>query len=214
MQFIYEEAMKIKVCGMVSPRNLEQVCALEPDFVGYIFYAGSKRFVGDSPDTALFHIPGPGIRKVGVFVNEKVSSVIKAFGSKHLHMVQLHGDESPEYCSLLSKEGIPVVKALDAQTDEALMEEYRDQVSYFLFDTPGPDYGGTGQKFNWDLLRKIPSLPPFLLGGGIGAGDARAVLDVDHEGLLGVDLNSRFEVSPGVKDAEMLKEFILKIKKQ
>jgi phosphoribosylanthranilate isomerase len=206
--------MKIKVCGMISPWNLEQVCALEPDFVGFIFYPGSKRFVGESPDPALFQIPGPGIRKVGVFVNESVSSVKEAFGSKHLHMVQLHGDESPDYCRTLSKEGIPVVKALDVQTDLALLEEYREQVDYFLFDTKGPGYGGTGQKFDWDLLRKIPSGLPFLLGGGIGPGDAGAVLDMDHGGLLGVDLNSLFEVSPGIKDVGMLRDFMVKIKKQ
>jgi phosphoribosylanthranilate isomerase len=128
-------------------------------------------------------------------------------------MVQLHGDESPDYCRKLSKEGIPVVKALDVQTDLALLEEYREEVDYFLFDTNGPGYGGTGQKFDWDLLRKIPSGLPFLLGGGIGPGDAGAVLDMDHVGLLGVDLNSRFEVSPGVKDVDMLKVFMLKIKK-
>jgi phosphoribosylanthranilate isomerase len=206
--------MKIKVCGMKSARNLEQVCALEPDFVGYIFYPGSKRFVGESPDPALFHIPGAGIQKVGVFVNETISFVLGAFESKHLHLVQLHGNESPEYCSVLSAEGVPVIKALDAHTDEALLEEYTEWVSYFLFDTTGPDYGGTGQKFNWDLLRKIHTSLPFLLGGGISPGDAGAVLDLDHAGLLGVDLNSRFEVSPGVKDVEKLKEFMLKIKKQ
>jgi len=206
--------MKIKICGMTSPLNLEEVCALKPDFVGFIFYPGSKRFVGESADPALFQIPGPGIRKVGVFVNESVSYVIKAFGSKDLHMIQLHGDESPDYCSKLSKEGIPVVKALDVQTDLTLLEEYREQVDYFLFDTTGPGYGGTGQKFDWDLLRKIPSDLHFLLGGGIGPGDAGVIQDMDYTGLLGVDLNSRFELSPGVKDVKKLKEFMQKIIKQ
>jgi phosphoribosylanthranilate isomerase len=205
--------MKIKICGMQSPQNLEQVCALEPDFVGYIFYPGSKRFVGENPDPALFHIPGPGIRKVGVFVNETISFVKRAYDSMQLHLVQLHGEESPDYCRRLSRDGIPVVKALAVERDEAELEAYREQVSFILFDTPDQGYGGTGRKFDWHLLKKIPSSIPFLLGGGIGPGDAEAVLGLDQPGLLGVDLNSRFELSPGIKDVEMLKKFMLKIRK-
>jgi len=204
--------MKIKVCGMVSPRNLEQVCALEPDFVGYIFYSGSARFVGASPDPSLFNIPAPAIRKVGVFVNETLTSVKRTFELHQLQLVQLHGDESPEYCRMLSKDGIPVIKALDAGTDRSRLEEYREFVTCFLFDTPGPGHGGTGRKFDWDLLKEIPSSPSFLLSGGIGPGDARTVLELDHRGLLGVDVNSRFELSPGLKDLGKLREFMVEIK--
>lgn len=206
--------MKIKICGMTSPRNLEQICALDPDYVGYIFYPASKRYVGERPDPALFQIPGPGIRKVGVFVNEALSFVLGAFESDHLHLVQLHGDETPDYCRRLLKEGVPVIKALDAEADKYRLEEYREQVQCFLFDTPGKGYGGTGQKFDWELLKNIPSDLPFLLGGGIGPGDAGALLDMDHGGLLGVDLNSRFELAPGIKDVTLLKEFMELIKKQ
>jgi phosphoribosylanthranilate isomerase len=206
--------MKIKVCGILSPENLEQVCALKPDWVGYIFYGGSKRFVGTRPDPALFQIPGPDIRKVGVFVNESLDFVQRAFASKQLQLVQLHGDESPEYCSKLSRQGIPVVKALAVETKSARLEEYREQVQFFLFDTPGQGYGGTGQKFDWDLLKKVPGNIPFLLGGGIGPGDAETVLALDHVGLQGIDLNSQFEHSPGIKDVERLKEFIIGIRKQ
>lgn len=206
--------MKVKVCGMKSPRNLEQVCALGPEYVGYIFYRASKRYVGEEPDPALFQIPGPGIRKVGVFVNESLSSLIGAFESNRLHMVQLHGDESPDYCRRLLKEGIPVIKSLDAEEDESRLEEYRELVHSYLFDTPGKGYGGTGRKFDWELLKRIPSSLPFLLGGGIGPGDAGAVMDLDHRGLQGVDLNSCFELSPGIKDVPLLKEFMKLIKKQ
>jgi len=206
--------MKIKVCGMLLPQNLEQVCSLKPDFVGYIFYPGSKRFVGAKPDPALFHIPGPGIRKVGVFVNETISFVRRVYESNLLQMVQLHGEESPDYCRTLSKEGIPVVKALRAEKDETALEAYREHVRFFLFDTPGQGFGGTGRKFDWDLLKRIPSDIPFLLGGGIGPEDAGTLLDMDYQGLHGVDLNSRFELSPGNKDVKMLKEFMVKIRKQ
>jgi len=204
--------MKIKICGMRSPRNLEQLCTLSPDFVGFIFYPGSKRFVGTSPDPSLFHIPGPDIRKVGVFVNETLSGVLHSFEKHQLQCVQLHGDESPGYCRKLSREGIPVIKALNANTTGARLEEYRDQVSYYLFDTPGPGRGGTGKKFDWDLLKGIPATVPFLLSGGIGPEDAGALLAMDDEGFRGVDVNSRFELSPGIKDVEKLKEFMTKIK--
>jgi phosphoribosylanthranilate isomerase len=206
--------MKIKVCGMVSPGNLEQVCSLEPDFVGFIFYAASKRFVGESPDPALFRIPAAGIRKVGVFVNESLEKVRAAFESGQLHMLQLHGDESPEYCRILSSEGFPLVKALSVLTDPGLLEEYREHVEFFLFDTPDPGYGGSGRKFDWNHLQFIPSSIPFLLSGGIGAGDAGAVGKVKHDGLLGVDLNSAFELSPGIKDVKLLKEFMQNISKK
>ncbi len=204
--------MKIKVCGMRNPGNLEQVCALRPDFVGFIFYSGSKRFVGDSPDRALFRIPSPEIQKVGVFVNESMSTVKKAFNRFALHLVQLHGNESPDYCSRLSQEGIPVIKALDARADLALMEAYREHVKYFLFDTPDPGYGGTGRKFDWSLLKGIPASLSFLLGGGIGPGDEAGVLNLDHQGMLGVDLNSRFEVTPGFKDVKKLNAFMATLK--
>lgn len=204
--------MKIKVCGMVFPRNLEEVCALEPDFVGYIFYAGSARFVGTSPDPSLFNIPAPAIRKVGVFVNASLSAVSRSFELHHLQLVQLHGDETPEYCRKLSKDGIPVIKALGAGKDRSRLEEYREFVTCFLFDTPGPGHGGTGRKFDWDLLKEIPSFASFLLGGGIGPGDARTLLELDHKGLLGADVNSRFEVSPGLKDVGKLREFMVEIK--
>lgn len=206
--------MKIKVCGMVSPGNLEQVCALQPDFVGFIFYAASKRYVGDSPDPALFQVPGSGIRKVGVFVNETLEKVRTAFESSQLHMLQLHGDESPEYCRALSREGFPLIKALSVPGDPKLLEAYREYVEFFLFDTPDSAYGGSGRKFDWNELKKLPASIPFLLSGGIGAGDAGAIGKVKHEGLLGVDLNSAFEISPGIKDVLLLKEFMHKLSKK
>lgn len=200
--------MKIKVCGMRSPRNLEQVCALQPDFVGYIFYAPSKRYVGEAPDPELFRVPGPAIRKVGVFVNESREQVKRTFEERQLQLVQLHGDETPEYCQALSREGIPLIKAMDVRSDPGFMEEYREHVEFFLFDTPGRGYGGTGRKFDWNLLRKLPSSYTFLLSGGIGPDDAGALRSIPHKGLLGVDLNSGFESSPGMKEENLLKEFM------
>ena len=206
--------MKIKVCGMRSPANLEEVCALGPDLVGFIFYPGSKRYVGDQPDPALFRVPGPGINKVGVFVNESLESVQKIADSARLELVQLHGDEGPEYCRSLSGQGLRVIKAVDVIRDAHRLGDYQEHVEFFLFDTPDPGYGGTGRKFDWKLLSNISSSHAFLLGGGIGPGDAGTLLGLGHEGLLGVDLNSRFESSPGFKEVSMLRAFMQELKKE
>jgi phosphoribosylanthranilate isomerase len=201
--------IKIKVCGMRDPDNLERVCSLGPDFVGFIFYRGSKRFVGDRPDPLLFDLVPPEISRVGVFVNEELASLKKLFGKHSLNMVQLHGHESPEYCRQVMEAGIPVIKAL---APDSLLKDYAGAVQYFLFDTPGAGWGGTGKKFDWKLLegRSIPG--HFLMSGGIGPEDAAAIRQLGHEKLRGVDVNSRFELSPGVKDIRLLEEFMKELK--
>ncbi|MCK4879026.1 MAG: phosphoribosylanthranilate isomerase [Bacteroidales bacterium] len=198
---------------MRDPQNLEQVCALAPEFVGFIFYPRSKRFVGSSPDPALFAIPGPGIKKVGVFVNEKVSLVRKVIEVYGLDVVQLHGAESVDYCRNLAGEPVEVIKALDPDEQRSGIEKYRGVVDRFLFDSAGEGYGGTGQKFDWKVLENLRVPAPFLLSGGIGPGDAGALRTIGLKGLMGIDINSRFELSPGRKDIEQLKEFIIEIRK-
>ena len=214
--------LKIKICGMRFPENLEEVCSLGPDYVGFIFYEGSKRFVGHKPDPVLFEIPKEGIKKVGVFVNEELARVRQVFKDFQLELVQLHGSESPEYCKTLMEAGIPVIKAFDpefilrdnpAKGDAYRIEEYEEVVQFLLFDTPGPGYGGTGQKFDWHLIKGNSISLPFLLSGGIGPEDVAAVRDVNHESYLGVDVNSRFELSPGLKNIQRLKDFIREIRK-
>ncbi|MCD4710214.1 MAG: phosphoribosylanthranilate isomerase [Bacteroidales bacterium] len=197
---------------MRDPQNLEQVCALAPDYVGFIFYPRSKRFVGTSPDAALFEIPGPAIKKVGVFVNEEVSLVRKAVEVYGLDVVQLHGGESADYCRTLEGETM-VVKALDPDEQRFGIEKYRGVVDCLLFDSAGEGYGGSGQKFDWKLLEHLTVPAPFLIGGGIGPGDAAALRTIDLKGLIGIDINSRFELSPGRKDIQRLKEFIIEIRK-
>ena len=197
---------------MRDPENLEQLCALAPEFVGFIFYSRSKRFVGSSPDSALFQIPGPKIKKVGVFVNEEISRVSLAIQKHKLEVVQLHGGESVEYCQRLAGE-VQVLKVLDPYEQQTGLENYAGAVNFFLFDTPGEGYGGTGRKFDWSLLKEISSPVPFLLSGGIAPGDAGNIRNIDHKQLLGIDLNSRFELAPGQKDIQALEEFILEIRK-
>ncbi|MEN8202927.1 MAG: phosphoribosylanthranilate isomerase [Bacteroidota bacterium] len=195
---------------MRIPENLEQVCSLDPDYVGYIFYPGSKRYVGSKPDPTLFKLPPAEITKVGVFVNQPLATIIELYELHRLDMVQLHGNEPPEYCRELTEHGVAVIKALGPDANRM---EYPDVVQLFLFDTPGPGWGGTGKKFDWNLIREGTVPGPFLMSGGIGPEDARAVRQLRHENFRGIDVNSRFERSPGLKDIPRLKEFIKEIRK-
>lgn len=208
-------SLKIKVCGMREVANLEGLCQLGPDFVGYIFYRASPRFVGDSPDEALFSIPGDTISRVGVFVNEPILSVRKIVKAGWVDVVQLHGSESPEYCKTLVNEGVHVIKAIGPGNLDSLdrLEEYYGVVHYFLFDTAGEGKGGTGEKFDWDQMEKYTLPVPFLLSGGIGPDDVEAVRSLDHLLLRGVDVNSKFELKAGRKDIKKLEVFIKAIRK-
>lgn len=200
---------------MRDPENLEEVCGLSPDFVGYIFYGGSKRYVGKQPDPAIFRIPGGRAKRVGVFVNETLPELKRIVERSCLDMVQLHGGESPEYCRELTEAGIEVIKVLDPFTRSGGTDPsaYPEGIKYFLFDTPGKGFGGTGRKFNWDLLDGFVLPAPFLLSGGIGPGDAPVIKGMKHPMLSGVDVNSRFEISPGLKDVGLLASFINEIRK-
>jgi len=209
------DGLKIKVCGMKEPENLVQVCELGVNFLGYIFFRNSARYVGDKPDEALFNIPRDRVSRVGVFVDEPILSVRSKFESGWLDVAQLHGSESPEYCKSLVNEGIHVVKAIGPEEllAEGSLEDYYGVVHYILFDAAARGRGGTGKKFDWGLLDNY-SLPiPFLLSGGIGPEDVEALLEVDHLMYRGIDVNSRFEDAPGLKNIEKLERFIAQIKK-
>lgn len=205
--------LKIKVCGMKDPQNLEQLCDLAPEFVGFIFYSDSKRFVGSNPDPALFQIPGSKIKKVGVFVNQEISQVKRAVNDHDLDMVQLHGREPVEYCRDLAGEGMQVIKAIDPREPHPALESYSRVVDLFLFDSAGEGHGGTGRKFDWNLLQAMNIQAPFLLSGGIGPGDADILRKINLNGLAGIDINSRFEMSPGIKDIQKLRKFISELRK-
>jgi phosphoribosylanthranilate isomerase len=200
-----KDQIKIKVCGMRDPENTELLCSLGPDYLGFIFYPESKRYVGDRPDPQLFDLVPPGIKKVGVFVNEQLDRIIKRFEEHRLDLVQLHGNESPEFCRKLTDAGVALIKAL--APDSSLLD-YSGVVQFFLFDTPSPTWGGTGKKFDWKLLegRSIPV--PFLMSGGIGPRDVEAIGQIRQENFVGVDVNSRFELSPGLKDIGQLERFM------
>jgi len=208
-----KETLQIKVCGMRDPQNLEQVCELVPEFVGFIFYEGSKRFVGKNPDPALFILPVSGIKKVGVFVNEDPKQVRKSIELHELDAVQLHGSENADYCRILAVDGVQVIKVLDPYGPDPGFGDYAGVVDFFLFDSAGQGAGGTGEKFDWKVLEGKPDAAPYLLSGGIGPGDAETLRLIHLPGMMGVDVNSRFEVAPGLKDVKALKMFFNHIRK-
>lgn len=202
--------MQVKVCGLKYPENLLEVADLKPDYIGFIFYEKSKRFISNKVNyKELMQIPTT-VQKFGVFVNEDIEVLELLVNLYQLDFVQLHGDESVSYCNELAKKRIKVVKAFSIkdESDFKLVEDYVCACEYFLFDTKGKLRGGNGTKFNWELLDMYNLEIPFLLSGGIDIGDINAIKELSHDMLLAVDINSRFEIRPGVKDIQKVKNFL------
>ena len=199
--------MKIKVCGMRDVQNIRALVQLHPDYIGLIFYSGSKRFVNKMDAQALMEVP-EDIKLTGVFVNEDLEAVLQKIKIYNLKAVQLHGDESPEYCRSLGDQvkTIEIIKAfgIDDNFDFSALEPYLPVVDFFLFDTKTAGHGGSGKAFNWDVLNKYPYQKSYFLSGGIGVENLDEVLAISDERLHALDLNSRFEVEPGLKDISKL----------
>ncbi|MEO9477645.1 MAG: phosphoribosylanthranilate isomerase [Cyclobacteriaceae bacterium] len=195
--------MKLKVCGMREKDNIGELLLLKPDFIGFIFYAKSPRFVGS------FEIPKvpKETKKVGVFVNEDESVIMGCVEKHGLDYAQLHGNESVELAKSLKQKGVGVIKVfgvMDAFPNEEI-RPYEDAVDYFLFDTKTPAHGGSGEKFDWSILKSYDSPKPFFLSGGIDVSDLEEIKKMNIEKLEVIDVNSRFEIAPGLKDIEKVK---------
>jgi phosphoribosylanthranilate isomerase len=202
--------LKCKVCGMTDPRNVEQVSLHFPDYMGFIFYPRSLRYVGRNPDPALFATVPEGVEKTAVFVNEYYERMIEITGKYGIRTVQLHGMESPEICNSLRLHGKTVIKVFPGDQIEnvRLLKDYEGVSDYFLFDTPVRSHGGSGRKFDWSKLEKFTPRKKFFLSGGISVNDAAHVRALDLKGFYAVDINSRFETVPGIKDPELVGDFI------
>lgn len=230
------ENMKLKVCGMKYQDNIEQVAALQPDYLGFIFYEKSTR---NFTENNISKLPD-SIKKTGVFVDAAMEFIIEKINTHHLQAVQLHGNESPEYCkklkhhfemsndeSISSKEtddfdskkeshkdgDIEIIKAFS--TDENFnfnnLQSYETVCDYYLFDAKGKLAGGNGYRFDWSLLQNYPSTKPFFLSGGIGLDEVERLLSFLHtqasKYCYAIDVNSKFEIEAGLKNIEKLKEF-------
>ena len=199
---------------MRDPENVSGVVAAWPDYLGFIFYPKSKRFVGFEPSPEVLGNVPEKVKKVGVFVDETPEKVLEIYRNWKLDGIQLHGHETPEYCRQIQNSGITVFKAfsVDESFDFATLEAYSEGCDYFLFDTKGQLPGGTGQKFNWQLLKNYKGLVPFILSGGIGPDDLEAIQNFEHPRWRGIDINSGFEVNPALKDVEKVKRFITAVR--
>ena len=202
--------MIIKVCGMCEAHNIRKVEALGVDWMGFIFYPQSPRYVSAMPA----YLP-VNAKRVGVFVNQEpdlVSRLVKEFG---LSIVQLHGTEDAPYIGRIRAlcPGITIVKALNiAKSDDLkLATPYFGMVDYLLFDTKAKLAGGNGTQFDWNILSSYNGTVPFILSGGIGPDDAERLNAFNHPMMAGIDLNSRFESAPALKDAKLLESFLSKL---
>jgi phosphoribosylanthranilate isomerase len=209
--------MRIKVCGMTLPEQVQKLPDMGATFAGFIFYPKSPRYVFRHLTSAQLKKINT-INKVGVFVNSSVEEVLLMVDECRLHMVQLHGDESPKYCERIA-DYVSVVKAFrlsDNDSIEWMIRPYMDVCDMFMFDTMGAGYGGTGKKFDWNMLKGHNIGKPFFLSGGIQAEDTTALRQFENEpvskALFAIDINSKFETSPGVKDMNKVEKFINELK--
>jgi phosphoribosylanthranilate isomerase len=206
--------MKIKVCGMRDSKNIQELSQLMPDFMGFIFYQKSKRYVGNMLDINLLNQLASTINKVGVFVNDTEASVIANVKKYNLDYVQLHGYETVAFCQNLKAEGIKIIKAFSVSDsfDFQITNQFENVANYFLFDTATPQKGGSGISFDWRILENYIGDTPFLLAGGIDEHNLATAKKINHKALFGLDLNSRFELEPGLKDIQKLKKVIIPTK--
>lgn len=209
---------RVKVCGLTQVEQVMALDAMEVMFAGFIFYPPSPRYCKKFlAIEQLKKIRGKHINKVGVFVNSSVEDVLKTVDEAGLSMVQLHGDESPKTCERIA-EYVSVIKAFRLREQEQVMwkiKDYQGVADMFLFDTATAAFGGSGKKFDWRMLSGLSIGKPFFLSGGIGPEDASHIqqfaLDVVAKDLFALDINSRFEISPGVKDIDLIKTFIQQV---
>ena len=205
------KTMKLKVCGMKYKDNIEALLQLQPDFIGFIFYPNSKRFVNEELNETNIHNIPASITKVGVFVNETKDNIISICKKYRIETIQLHGEENQDFCKTLKETGLSVIKAfsIGETFNFDTLANYNTSCNFFLFDTKGDNYGGTGIKFDWEVLKGKEIKLPYFLSGGIDLTDATSILNSDFLNIFSIDINSKFELAPGVKDIEKIKQFKL-----
>lgn len=203
--------MITKVCGLSHPGCIEGIAALRPSMMGFIFYSRSPRDAHGLPTSCVKSLPA-GIERVGVFVDTPVETILQTADRYGLSAIQLHGKENTGDCSRLRDSGLKVMKAfgIGSGVNWEGLRIYEDSVDMFVLDTLTSKYGGSGRKFDWDILKDYPLATPFLLSGGISPEDGDAVRNaaktLPH--MAGVDINSRFETAPGNKDVDAVAKFL------
>ncbi|NQZ77139.1 MAG: phosphoribosylanthranilate isomerase [Ekhidna sp.] len=197
--------LKLKVCGMKHPDNIRGLVDLKPDFIGFIFYAKSPRYVNTLDEQSIVGIPSDTSR-VGVFVNESMENIVSLADQYKLDYIQLHGDEDLSFANALRERGLKIIKVFRVQDEiPAYARNYQGIADYLLFDTASVNYGGSGKHFDWEILSNYDMDIPFLLSGGIELEDVKAIRKMSIPQLAGIDVNSRFEIEPGLKDIEKVR---------
>ena len=198
--------MKLKVCGMRSHENILALSDLKPDYMGFIFWEHSKRFVSTITPT----LPS-SIKKTGVFVDEAFDEIKSLIETHQLQAIQLHGNENPIFCDRLKDLNVEIIKVFSIKKDFdfSTLAPYENVCDYFLFDTKGELPGGNGYAFDWKMLKSYPSSKPFFLSGGIGIDHLADLEDISKLNLplYAIDVNSKFESEAGMKKIELLKDF-------
>ncbi|MNK20828.1 N-(5'-phosphoribosyl)anthranilate isomerase [compost metagenome] len=193
---------------MKHAANIAAVAELRPDYLGFIFYDKSPRYISEVSAELIKYVPQE-IKTVGVFVDETIENVKATISKHHLKAVQLHGKESVGFCEEVRQTGVEVIKAfgIHPDFDFTVLEAYEPVIDYFLFDTQTPGHGGSGKVFDWTLLNNYHLSKPYFLSGGIDLGHTEQLKEIKDERLYAVDINSKFELEPGLKDVDKLKEF-------
>lgn len=204
--------MLLKICGLKYKDNINALIVLNPAYMGFIFYKQSKRYVGADFDPAELALIPKHIKKVGVFVDEEEAEVLKQVYKYQLDAVQLHGGESPEYCKRINSK-IAIIKAfgIDEHFDFKELDSYKPYVDLFLFDTKTALHGGSGLTFNWQQLKAYDKDKPFLLSGGVDMENVEAVMQLKNLNIHALDVNSKFELEPGLKDINALSQLVQKM---
>jgi phosphoribosylanthranilate isomerase len=205
---------RIKVCGMTLPEQVNALDEMGVDLAGFIFYEKSPRFVKKKISPATMKRTGGRIAKVGVFVNMAFDELMKTVEEYRLDMVQLHGDESERFCEKVANY-VTVIKAFrlsDNDPIDWMIRPYHEVSDMYMFDTLGSGYGGTGKKFDWNVLKGVSLEKLFILSGGIEPGDEERLKEFaampETKKLFAIDINSKFEISAGVKNIEKVREFV------
>jgi phosphoribosylanthranilate isomerase len=208
--------MKVKICGMREAANILAVVDFNPDFLGFIFYEKSPRYAADTLDTEVLRSLPDSVCKVGVFVDAPLPELLATTSHYSLDYVQLHGHENPAYCQAVREQGLRIIKAFSVaeESDFANLADYVPYCELFLFDTKGPNLGGNGHTFDWQLLEKYHGPTPFLLAGGLGPNTMEELLHFHHPQLAGYDFNSLLETAPGHKDVEATGKVLTRLHEQ
>ena len=206
--------MKLKVCGMKYPDNVSAVAALAPDYMGFIFYKPSKRYCAETLSPDFVKALPASIIKTGVFVNESLEEVLRICAAYGFKAVQLHGHETPDFCLSCKKAGLEVIKVFHVgeTMDWLILEPYKKVADYFLFDTKTPEYGGSGNRFNWKILKEYDNEIPLFLSGGVDERILEEFNTLKNVNIYALDINSRFELEPGLKDIERIATFAESLK--